>query len=179
LVRSRCASCWGSSWTSRTRYVHCLNPQTIITRFPPLVLSISHLSIFLIPPSYQLRDLWLSKVSPTTGIAQLNAVSGLSAATLDIIGLAGFGYDFDALARPADDPNELGAAFATIIASGNSPLTLALLGVLPGSPSLPTRSDAARRRARAIMDRIGRQLIAERKATAACVMISRAGRVGS
>jgi cytochrome P450 len=169
-VRSRCASCRASSWTSRTRYVHCPDPQTVIDRFP---------SVFLISLAYQLRDLWLSKLSPTTGIARLNAVSGLSAATLDIIGLAGFGYDFDALARPADDPNELGAAFATLIASGNSPLTLALLGVLPGSPSLPTRSDAARRRARAIMDRIGRQLIAERKATAAYVVTSRAGRVRS
>jgi hypothetical protein len=35
----------------------------------------------------------------------------LTKTTLDIIGLAGFGYAFDALSRPDDDPDELSVAF--------------------------------------------------------------------
>jgi hypothetical protein len=97
----------------------------------------------------------------------LNAADGLSAATLDIIGLAGFGYTFDTLARPADDPSELSAAFGKFIGRGRSrPLNL-LLGLVPGMERLvQTRAARGRRQARAIMERIGRELIQERKTAA-------------
>jgi hypothetical protein len=93
-------------------------------------------------------------------------VEGLNAATLDIIGLAGFGYAFEALGRPTDAPNELHAAFAAMVGTGDSSIDYALLGALPGAQFLPTSSQRGRLRARAIMDRIGRELLRERKAIA-------------
>jgi hypothetical protein len=114
----------------------------------------------------QLRDLWLSQIDPVTGQARLNAVSGLSAATLDIIGLAGFGYAFDALARPVDNPNELSAAFATMMAARRDALSILLMNTVPGAQWIPTAANRGRAEARAIMDRIGRELVRERKAAA-------------
>jgi hypothetical protein len=110
----------------------------------------------------------LSKLDPVTSAARLNAVAGLSAATLDIIGLAGFGYAFNALSRPADNPDELSAAFAEVVRA-ESAFTLALNGSLPGAEYIPTRAQRHRLEMRLIMDRIGRELIKERKAAAASV----------
>jgi hypothetical protein len=45
------------------------------------------------------------------GPAQVDVSHDLSKATLDIIGLAGFNYTFNALSRPDDDPDELSEAF--------------------------------------------------------------------
>jgi cytochrome P450 len=118
--------------------------------------------------SQQLRDLWLSKLDPSTSAARLNAVAGLSAATLDIIGLAGFGYAFNALSCLADNPDELSAAFAEVVRA-ESAFTLALNGSLPGAEYIPTRAQRHRLEMRLIMDRIGRDLIKERKAAAASV----------
>jgi hypothetical protein len=41
----------------------------------------------------------------------MDVLPALSATTLDIIGLAGFDYEFNSLSRPADDPSELSEAF--------------------------------------------------------------------
>jgi hypothetical protein len=105
-------------------------------------------------------------LSNAGGKLRLNIADGLSAATLDIIGLAGFGYAFDALARPADDPSELSAAMSTFLGRGRPGLLTFLLSLLPGAQYLPTHSARGRRRAREIMERIGRELLQERKAAA-------------
>jgi hypothetical protein len=63
---------------------------------------------------HQLREKWTSLVDPSSDAPRIDVFKGLSAATLDIIGLAGFNYSFDALSRPDDDPNELSAAFDAI-----------------------------------------------------------------
>jgi cytochrome P450 len=123
-----------------------------------------HVRVWL--TSQQLRDLWLSKLDPSTSAARLNAVADLSAATLDIIGLAGFDYAFNALSRLADNPDELSAAFAEVVRA-ESAFTLALNGSLPGAEYIPTRAQRHRLEMRRIMDRIGRELIKERKAAAA------------
>jgi len=51
--------------------------------------------------------------SPQPGQANVEVLSCLLRATLDIIGLAGFSYSFDAL-KFGEDSNELGYAFAQI-----------------------------------------------------------------
>jgi hypothetical protein len=109
---------------------------------------------------------WTSKIDSTTGAAHLNAPEGLSAATLDIIGLAGFGYAFEAVGNPADATNELSEAFTTMIGTGADNLDYAILGALPGAQYLPTATQRGRNRARVIMNRIGRELLRERKAIA-------------
>jgi cytochrome P450 len=127
--------------------------------------------ILVSPPSSQtagqLRDVWASKLRAAGGTRlRLDIADGLSAATLDIIGLAGFGYTFDALARPADDPSELSAAMGTFVGRGRSSSLSFLFALLPGAQYLPTRAARGQRWARAIMEHIGRELIQERKAAA-------------
>jgi hypothetical protein len=109
---------------------------------------------------------WTAKLVTAGGKIKLNIVDGLSAATLDIIGLAGFGYAFDALARSADNPSELSAAMGMFIGRGSPSMFGTLLMFLPGAKYLPTRAVQGRRKARAIMERIGRELLQERKAAA-------------
>jgi cytochrome P450 len=83
-------------------------------------------------------------------------------ATLDAMGLAGFGYSFDALTNPDPDADELAAAFATIFSSARK---LRLITVFQAWFPVLRRFRPDRRvmdRARATMDRIGSALIAER-----------------
>jgi cytochrome P450 len=114
----------------------------------------------------------------------LDVVSWLSRCTLDIIGLAGFGYTFDALAGNGA-PNELLSAFSTIFgASSPSALVTMLNLVVPGFRHVvrtlhtsvwsgtvltrvqPTERNRQRKNALSVMMRIGEQLLAERKAAA-------------
>jgi hypothetical protein len=66
----------------------------------------------------QLKDRLLEQIaaSPQPGQAKVEITSWLSRATLDIIGLAGFNYSFDAL-KYGEGSNELGHAFAQIFNS--------------------------------------------------------------
>jgi hypothetical protein len=47
----------------------------------------------------------------------LDVLSWLTRATLDVIGLAGFGYSFDALEPKAGESNELADAFSVIFSA--------------------------------------------------------------
>jgi hypothetical protein len=79
----------------------------------------------------QLRDAWATQLGEKETV-DLDVVDWLSRCTLDIIGLAGFGYAFDALAG-SGAPNELLSAFSTIFgASSPSALVTMLNLVIPG-----------------------------------------------
>ncbi|OJT05109.1 Cytochrome P450 72A14 [Trametes pubescens] len=68
------------------------------------------LTEIFVQKAIQLRDLWSTAASQAGGPVRVNVSKDLGRATLDIIGLAGFNYDFQAL--DADDkPNELSLAF--------------------------------------------------------------------
>ena len=69
----------------------------------------------------QLKDRLLEQIdaSPQPGQAQVEMLSWLSRVTLDIIGLTGFGYSFDAL-KFGEESNELGYAFAQIFNTAKS-----------------------------------------------------------
>ncbi|KAF8517393.1 cytochrome P450 [Hysterangium stoloniferum] len=66
-----------------------------------------------------------SSYSSTSSI-RLDILSWLGRATLDVIGLAGFGYTFDAL---VDDQNELAAAFADVFSAARKFRVLTVLQV--------------------------------------------------
>jgi cytochrome P450 len=88
----------------------------------------------------------------------------LSRMTLDVIGLAGFNYNFDAL-NANEKPNELNEAFTTITAAGQRPGIFAMLQArFPPLRLLP--SDHARKIqvARRTMARIGNELLSGAKA---------------
>ena len=64
--------------------------------------------------------------SPQPGRANVEILSWLSRATLDVIGLAGFDYSFDAL-KFGEDSNELASAFSQIFNSAKSANLVTLL----------------------------------------------------
>ncbi|KAL4242390.1 Cytochrome P450 superfamily protein [Abortiporus biennis] len=113
----------------------------------------------------QLRDIWVNQVISTGfSSARVDVLADIGRATLDVIGLAGFNYDFGAL-NEDDGPNELKQAFETIFTPEDS---LRLLPVIHSYFPLSQciKDDRARKVARAqeVMRRIGLQLVAERKA---------------
>ncbi|KAH7101314.1 cytochrome P450 [Auriculariales sp. MPI-PUGE-AT-0066] len=112
--------------------------------------------------SAKLRDIWLSKTAES-GSVTLDSLSWLSRATLDIIGKGGFGYDFDAL-NEHGRPNELNVAFNHVFSTTHSLNTWTILrAFLPFLQVIPNKQERERNAARATMDRIGRQLIEEKK----------------
>ena len=89
-----------SSWTSHSRCV-CWDTDSL---WSPCVYSHG---------LAQLRDYWKDQITTPDEPATIEVTSGLSKATLDVIGLAGFNYTFDAL-DPSGKPNELNQAFTSM-----------------------------------------------------------------
>ncbi|KDQ54074.1 hypothetical protein JAAARDRAFT_38679 [Jaapia argillacea MUCL 33604] len=117
--------------------------------------------------SIELRDVWMSQIASeaTEGKPiRLDVLSWLSRTTLDIIGLAGFNYKFNSLSTHLK-PTELSKAFGTILEKGQQLSLMALLqAFIPPLRIIPTQRDRRRNKARKTMDRIGRELLAEKKA---------------
>ncbi|KAJ7597102.1 cytochrome P450 [Mycena floridula] len=128
---------------------------------------IRELTSIFVNKSIELRDMWMAQLQSAGGGGSIEVLSWLNRATLDIIGLAGFNYEFNAL-DPKGAPNELNEAFATVFQSSTS---FSVLGFLMASvPSLRifeplfiTRRNLMQRRARATMSRIGNQLLNDSK----------------
>ncbi|KIP05284.1 hypothetical protein PHLGIDRAFT_119933 [Phlebiopsis gigantea 11061_1 CR5-6] len=114
----------------------------------------------------QLRDLLMDEISKSSGgPIRINGVSWLSRATLDMIGLAGFNYNFEAL-NPSGQINELNQAFRTLFdRGGNIHLFSFLQALIPALRIIRTERNRQEASALAVMHRIGKQLIAEKKAT--------------
>ncbi|KAJ7095055.1 cytochrome P450 [Mycena epipterygia] len=73
-----------------------------------------------IEKAVQLREIWASQLAQNTGAAtRIDVYSWLRRMTLDIIGQAGFNYDFNAL-EETEKPNELNQAFTELLHSPNS-----------------------------------------------------------
>ncbi|KAI0044004.1 cytochrome P450 [Auriscalpium vulgare] len=115
----------------------------------------------------EMRDIWLAKAAETTrkdGRLKLDAFNWLNRVTLDIIGLAGFNYEFDALNSTEDHPNELSEAVRKMFSFRNLDPVFMLQIVFPPARIIPTaRSREAARCLRTIR-RVGMQMIAEKKA---------------
>ncbi|KAF8209632.1 cytochrome P450 [Mycena galopus ATCC 62051] len=114
--------------------------------------------------SKQLRDLWASKAAQSNGTARVNVIPDLSTATLDIIGQAGFNYDFHSLGTDSTNArDELHEAFASI--STASDKQKALVDMMKGEIPLLRRivprskSDKVIDDAQAVMRRIGQGLL--------------------
>ncbi|KAI5822218.1 cytochrome P450 [Schizophyllum commune Tattone D] len=125
--------------------------------------------------SEKLKDRWDHALAANGGEVELNILNELSRMTLDVIGKAGFGYDFGALDDDAES-SELGRAFAKFfgVPPKSAPL-IERLGrkwreiqvVLPLARLIPAPGASQERAARKTMERIGRGLLAEAKANAA------------
>ncbi|EIW75482.1 cytochrome P450 [Coniophora puteana RWD-64-598 SS2] len=114
-----------------------------------------------------MRDLWLREVPSNGEPMVLDALSWLSKATLDIIGLAGFHYAFNAL-NPEKKPNELNAAFSAFFNDTGLKFT-SVNGILRGlfpimDKVFPDKGVDKVMKARATMARIQDELLVESKA---------------
>ncbi|PIL33913.1 cytochrome P450 [Ganoderma sinense ZZ0214-1] len=113
--------------------------------------------------SLALRDYWMSQVSED-GSIRTNVGDGISKMTLDVIGVAGFNYDFETL-RTDKPTNEVNKAFQALFQSPLPRGTFALLArFFPILMTLfPTERTKAAAQALAVMRRFGMQLIEEKK----------------
>lgn len=114
--------------------------------------------------SIKLRDIWSTMTVASEHAARMDIMPWLSKMTLDVIGLAGFNYEFDAL-NATDKPNELNQAFSVMFSASQQisiiPILKAWIPLLRWIPSDRDRKiDAAQK----TMGRIGSQLLHDAKA---------------
>lgn len=74
----------------------------------------------------QLRDVIAAEIAKKGDVARLDVLSWISKTTLDIIGLAGFNYAFNAL-DPDGPVNELSEAFGAIFSASHDSRFLNML----------------------------------------------------
>ncbi|KAG2353762.1 cytochrome P450 [Suillus spraguei] len=122
------------------------------------------LTDIFVSKSIKLRDIWSTMSVASEHTTRIDIMPWLSKMTLDVIGLAGFNYDFDAL-NTTNKPNELNQAFSVMFSAGQQlsilPLLKARIPLLRWIPSdRDRRIDAAQK----TMGRIGSQLLHDAKA---------------
>ncbi|KAH8818978.1 cytochrome P450 [Flagelloscypha sp. PMI_526] len=116
-------------------------------------------------------------ISQTSRGMRIDVLSYLSRATLDVIGLSGFGYNFDSLPHPEEldasgkregkKDSELAKAFSVIFSSARKFRAMTILQVWFPFLRRFRRNSATMDAARASMEKIGLQLIEERTSKAA------------
>ncbi|KZP19241.1 cytochrome P450 [Athelia psychrophila] len=120
----------------------------------------------------ELRDRWaeMADAAPAGGRPpRVDVLAWLSRATLDVIGLAGFGYEFNALAPRAEGEagDELAEAFATIFSTARKFRIMTILQVWFPLLRRFRRNNKTMADAQSTMRRIGTHLIDTRKAALA------------
>ncbi|KAJ6589747.1 cytochrome P450 [Mycena capillaripes] len=117
---------------------------------------VRELTSIFVAKSLELRNIWATHAA--NGTARVDVLSWLNKTTLDIIGLAGFNFNFNSLA--ADRPTELATAFSAVMhASTNlSPLHV-LQALVPALRAIPTNFHKIARASQEAMQRIGRQIL--------------------
>ncbi|RXW23924.1 hypothetical protein EST38_g1922 [Candolleomyces aberdarensis] len=124
---------------------------------------IRELSDIFVEKSLDLRDIWEAEIRKQGGVGIIDVNHWLYRATLDIIGLAGFNYEFNALSG-GEKTGALHRAFGKVLENlvKFTPLSF-LRAAFPALRWLPERVDSSLKVSRGIMDDIGRQLIATGK----------------
>ncbi|KAF9009541.1 cytochrome P450 [Cyathus striatus] len=128
---------------------------------------IRELTEIFVEKSLELRDIWTEEIANQGGTERIDVLAWLSRMTLDVIGLAGFNYKFNALKQ---EKSELNEAFSELFRAGQRlsiiPLLRGMVPVLrPILKFFPEERDAKLRKASATMKRIGDQLLMDSKAT--------------
>ncbi|KAJ3878551.1 cytochrome P450 [Lentinula edodes] len=128
---------------------------------------IRELTEIFVDKSIELRDVWAARIAAGDGEARIDVLSSLSKMTLDVIGLAGFNYKFNAL-KDDGGSNELNKAFAVIFGDPEAqkirpwPLAQTLLPPLRG---LPSQDPPGFKEAKKTMSRIGHNLLRDTQAS--------------
>ncbi|KAJ6459004.1 cytochrome P450 [Mycena sanguinolenta] len=118
------------------------------------------LTEIFVDKSKQLRDLWLTRAVDDGGVARVNVIPDFGSAALDVIGKAGFNYDFQSLGGTRDELHE---AFTEISGSQTQVgFGDILKGRFPFLRVLPnTKVDNIINKSQATMRRIGQGLLRE------------------
>jgi len=113
----------------------------------------------------ELRDVWLAAMSNGEKPARLDVMSGLGKTTLDVIGLAGFNYNFDSL-KPNSKSSELNDAFQVIFGSASAKPSIWTMLTFFIAPLrlIPTWRSRQIAVAMGAMRRMGKQLLIDKKA---------------
>ncbi|EIN09989.1 cytochrome P450 [Punctularia strigosozonata HHB-11173 SS5] len=124
---------------------------------------IRDLTEIFVQKATQLRDGISHQIAGHESGARVDVLDWMSKATLDIIGAAGFNYDFDALDL-SKGPNELNVAFTTVFESTQKfSWGLLLQSFIPATRFIPSKSLRLMRRAKATMDRLSLKLVREQR----------------
>nr|BED42950.1 cytochrome P450 monooxygenase [Trametes versicolor] len=153
LLGAGLLSVWGEEHRRQRRI---LNPA-----FGPA--QIRDLTHIFVEKANELREYW-TDAAARSGSVRVNVNDDLSKLTLDIIGQAGFGYDFNAM-NPEEKPNELYLAFKGLFMT--NPPIFALMPILlfwfPILKRIPMHRTVTVKHASETVHRIGAQLVAQRK----------------
>ncbi|KAJ3930531.1 MAG: cytochrome P450 [Lentinula lateritia] len=119
----------GTSIIVAEREEHKIQRKVMNPAFGPN--EIRELTSTFFEKSIEMRDIWNSRIT-AEGFGKIDSVYWLSKVTVDIIGLTGFNYHFNALNDP-DQTNELNRAFTTMFRSsgGWTSPWMPLLAALP------------------------------------------------
>ncbi|QRV94594.1 cytochrome P450 family protein [Ceratobasidium sp. AG-Ba] len=125
-------------------------------------LQIRYLVPIFMEKSNQLRDAWLNMIDNNPEGVEIEVLSWLGRATLDIIGSAGFGYEFDSI--KSEEENELAKAFKRLF-NWDKDITTRMLvdATLHYFLRFPTKGSRELDASLASMHRIGKQLIDDKK----------------
>ncbi|KAI0644488.1 cytochrome P450 [Trametes meyenii] len=140
---------------------HRLQRRILNPAFGPA--QVRDLTEIFVQKAIELRNIWITATQ--AGPTQVNVSKDLSRMTLDVIGLAGFGYDFNAL-DPSGKPNELSMAFQKLF-SNAAPISSVwpfLRTLIPLLKLFPSKRLTAALESSATLRRVGTQIVAERKA---------------
>ncbi|KAG8740820.1 hypothetical protein FRC10_003848 [Ceratobasidium sp. 414] len=111
----------------------------------------------------QLRDILLDQMSNNLEGTTIDVLQWLSYATLDIIGVAGFGYEFNSL-RDGDE-DALAKAFSKVFDTDeDDTLSEKLKGLAARLLGMPTEKNLLLRANIETMNRIGAKIVADKKA---------------
>ncbi|KAG8908284.1 hypothetical protein FRB99_007817 [Tulasnella sp. 403] len=114
-------------------------------------------------PAWQLKSVWVDVVEEKGPVVDI--LVGMTRATLDIIGSAGFSYEFDSLL--VGEKNELIRSFVDILAPASRPLAIDFLqGMFPPLRLIPTNRGNAIKKGRAVISRICTRIFEDKKAAA-------------
>ncbi|KAJ7055863.1 cytochrome P450 [Mycena amicta] len=134
------------------------------------VAQIRAITEIFVDKAVQLRDIWSSDIAQqggSEGGGTIEVLSSLRKMTLDVIGRAGFGYEFNAL-EAQGKPNELNRAFTALFHSPHSNLygTMRLSqSMIPILKLVPLPGRSVLHSARSRMYTIGGQIIKKSKAS--------------
>ncbi|KAJ9104770.1 hypothetical protein QFC19_003911 [Naganishia cerealis] len=113
-------------------------------------------------------------MNPDSSSDYLDVAYWLGKCTMDVIGLAGFDYDFNSLAVP---DNELGNAFHEMFAADRSMSIMSILQfVVPLFRFIPTHRMRTQWKALALQERIGNALIQQKKEAVLSGNVDREGK---